>query len=333
MFKDKKVMLSGIQPTGIMTIGNYIGAVKNWLKTQDDYLSIYFIADLHSLTVRQNPEELRSRCLSFFAQYLALGLDPNKSILYFQSHVAEHTKLQWVLNCFTYVGEAQRMTQFKDKSQKFSDNINMGLMDYPVLMAADILLYNSDFVPVGADQKQHIELARDIAERFNGIYGNVFTVPEPYIPKQGAKIYSLSDPTVKMSKTDPDPNAAVSIIDDPDTIMRKFKRAVTDSGNEIRTGEDKPGITNLLNIYAEMTGKDIKDAEAEFQGKGYAEFKKAVAESVIERLRPVKEKYESLIKDKAYLLQVAKEGADKARYIAARTLSKVYKKVGLVLPE
>lgn len=333
MFKEQKVLLSGIQPTGIMTIGNYIGAVKNWLKLHDDYLSVYFIADLHALTVRQNPTEFKQRALSFFAQYLAFGLDPEKSILYFQSHVPEHTQLQWALNCFTYVGEAQRMTQFKDKSAKHTDNINMGLMDYPVLMAADILLFQTDLVPVGIDQKQHLELTRDIAIRFNNQFGDVFTVPDGYIPKTGAKIMSLADPTAKMSKSDPDPNAAISVIEEPDSIMRKFKRAVTDSGNEVKFSEDKPGISNLLSIYTEMTGKTISEAEEEFVGHGYGDFKSKVAEAVIERLRPVREEYAKLIKDKAYLTEVAKQGAEKARYIASRTVGKVYKKLGLVAKE
>lgn len=333
MFKEQKVLLSGIQPTGIMTIGNYIGAVKNWLKLQDDCLSVYFIADLHALTVKQDPTEFRQRATSFFAQYLAFGLDPEKSILYFQSHVPEHTQLSWALNCFTYIGEAQRMTQFKDKCLKHQDNINMGLMDYPVLMAADILLYQTDLVPVGIDQKQHLELTRDIAMRFNNRFGDVFTVPDGYIPKQGAKIMSLQDPLSKMSKSDPDPNAAVSVIEDADSIMRKFKRAVTDSGNEIVFREDKPGISNLLSIYSEMTGKTIKEAELEFEGKGYGDFKKAVGESVVEKLRPVKEEYDHIIKDKAYILETAKKGAEKARYIASRTIKEVYKKLGLVLQD
>lgn len=333
MFKEQKVLLSGIQPTGIMTIGNYIGAVKNWLKLQNDCLSVYFIADLHALTVKQDPTEFRQRATSFFAQYLAFGLDPEKSILYFQSHVPEHTQLSWALNCFTYIGEAQRMTQFKDKCLKHQDNINMGLMDYPVLMAADILLYQTDLVPVGIDQKQHLELTRDIAMRFNNRFGDVFTIPDGYIPKQGAKIMSLQDPLSKMSKSDPDPNAAVSVIEDADSIMRKFKRAVTDSGNEIVFREDKPGISNLLSIYSEMTGKTIKEAELEFEGKGYGDFKKAVGESVVEKLRPVKEEYDHIIKDKAYILETAKKGAEKARYIASRTIKKVYKKLGLVLQD
>lgn len=329
MFKDQKVLVSGIQPTGIMTIGNYIGAVKNWLEMPEDYLSIYFIADLHALTVKQVPAEFRNRAMSFFAQYLAAGLDPKKSIIYFQSHVPEHAQLQWILNCFTYIGETQRMTQFKDKSAKNADNLNMGLMDYPVLMAADILLYNTDLVPVGIDQKQHLELTRDIATRFNNRFGDVFTVPNPYIAKSGAKIFSLQNPTAKMSKSDPDANSAVSIIEDADSIMRKFKRAVTDSGNEIVFREDKPGISNLLTIYSEMTGKTIKEAELEFEGKGYGDFKKAVGESVVEKLRPVKENYDKLITDKAYLMEVARDGADRARNIAFKTVRKVNKKIGL----
>ncbi|MDD4840090.1 MAG: tryptophan--tRNA ligase [Clostridia bacterium] len=330
MYNNQKVLLSGIQPTGVMTIGNYIGAVKNWLTMPDDCLSIYFIADLHALTIKQDPTLFRQTALSFYAQYLAAGLDPKKSILYFQSHVPEHTQLQWAMNCFTYIGEAQRMTQFKDKSLKHADNINMGLMDYPVLMAADILLYNTDLVPVGVDQKQHLELTRDIALRFNNRFGDVFTVPEPYITKNGAKIFSLSDPLAKMSKSDVDPNAYVSVIEDADSIMRKFKRAVTDSGNEVVASENKPGITNLLNIYSEMTGKSIADAELEFEGRGYGVFKQAVGEAVVEKLRPMRENYNKLISDKAYLAEVAKDGAERARSIAFKTVRKVYKKLGLV---
>ncbi|HKL94248.1 MAG TPA: tryptophan--tRNA ligase [Clostridia bacterium] len=330
MYNNQKVLLSGIQPTGVMTIGNYIGAVKNWLSMPDDCLSIYFIADLHALTVRQEPATFRATALSFYAQYLAAGLDPKKSILYFQSHVPEHTQLQWALNCFTYIGEAQRMTQFKDKSSKNTDNLNMGLLDYPVLMAADILLYNSDLVPVGVDQKQHLELTRDIAIRFNNQYGDVFTVPEAYITKQGAKIFSLSDPTSKMSKSDPDANAYISIIEDADSIMRKFRRAVTDSGSEIVEREDKPGISNLLSIYSEMTGKSIAEAQVEFEGKGYGYFKQAVGEAVVEKLKPVRENYTKLIADKEYLMLVAKDGAERARTIAFKTVRKVYKKLGLV---
>ena len=328
---NKPVVYSGIQPTGIITIGNYIGAITNWLKLSDEYDCIYGIADLHALTVRQVPAEYRQRAMSFFAQYLACGLDPQKNILYFQSHVHEHTELSWILNCFTYIGEMQRMTQFKDKSQKHQDNINMGLLDYPVLMAADILLYQTSLVPVGADQKQHLEITRDIAIRFNNLYSPTFTVPEAYIPKQGARVFSLQDPTAKMSKSDPDPNAAVSIIEDPDSIMRKFRRAVTDSDSVVRYDPElKPGVSNLMTIMSEMGGMSIEEIEKNYSDKGYAAFKSACAEAVIERLRPVRERYASLTTDKEYLADIAKEGAVRASAIARRTMSKVKRKVGLV---
>ena len=328
---NKPVVYSGIQPTGIITIGNYIGAITNWLKLSDEYDCIYGIADLHALTVRQVPAEYRQRAMSFFAQYLACGLDPQKNILYFQSHVHEHTELSWILNCFTYIGEMQRMTQFKDKSQKHQDNINMGLLDYPVLMAADILLYQTALVPVGADQKQHLEITRDIAIRFNNLYSPTFTVPEAYIPKQGARVFSLQDPTAKMSKSDPDPNAAVSIIEDPDSIMRKFRRAVTDSDSVVRYDPElKPGVSNLMTIMSEMGGMSIEEIEKNYSDKGYAAFKSACAEAVIERLRPVRERYASLTTDKEYLADIAKEGAVRASAIARRTMSKVKRKVGLV---
>ncbi len=330
MIGDKKVVYSAVQPTGCITLGNFLGAINNWLKMPDDYLTIFAIADLHALTVRQNPAEYRQRALNFFAQYLACGLDPEKSILYFQSHVPAHAELTWILNCFTYIGEASRMTQFKDKSAKHADNINMGLMDYPVLMASDILLYQTDFVPVGIDQKQHLELARDIADRFNKLYSPTFAMPEPYIGKQGAKIYSLQDPTQKMSKSDPDPNGFISLIDTPDAIARKFKRAVTDSDGRIIMSEDKPGVSNLLTILSGVTDKTIDGIVEDFAGKGYAELKSTVADAVIERLRPIREEYERLIKDKAYLVSVYKNGAESASRLAHRTLSKVYKKVGLV---
>lgn len=326
----KKVVLSGIQPTGTITLGNFVGAVSNWGKMQDEFDSIFFIADLHALTVRRDSTEFRQGCMSFFAQLLACGIDPEKSVLYFQSHVPAHTELQWILNCNTYVGEASRMTQFKDKSAKHADNINMGLMDYPVLMAADILLFRSDLVPVGIDQKQHLELTRDIAIRFNNRYGDVFTVPEPYIPETGAKVCSLQDPTAKMSKSDPDPNATVSVIEDEASILRKFKRAVTDSGNEIVAREDKPGITNLLTIYSAIEGKTVAEAEKEFAGCGYGTFKTAVGEAVAAKFRPVREEYARYLNDKAYIAEVAKAGAEKASRLAARTLAKVKRKVGLV---
>ncbi|NCA67170.1 MAG: tryptophan--tRNA ligase [Clostridia bacterium] len=324
----RKIIYSGIQPTGCVTIGNYIGAINNWKKLQENNDCIYGIANMHALTVRQDPAEFRARVKSFFAQYLACGLDPDKSIIYIQSDVAEHAELTWVLNCFTYLGELSRMTQFKDKSAKNEDNINSGLLTYPILMAADILLYKTDLVPVGIDQKQHLELTRDIAARFNNIYGDVFTVPEPYIPEQGAKITSLQNPLEKMSKSDPDPNGMVSIIDAPDVIMRKFKRAVTDSGTGIYVSPEKPGITNLLTIYSVFADCPIREAEGRFEGKGYGEFKTAVGEAVVDVLKPVNERYKDLMNNKDYLDKIAAEGADKARYIAKKTMSKVMRKVG-----
>ncbi len=328
--EQKKIILSGIQPTGTITLGNYLGPVKNWQSMQSQFDSIFFIADLHALTVRREPAEFRQTALNFFAQFLACGLDPNQAIMYFQSHVHQHTELQWILNCNTYVGEASRMTQFKDKSAKHADNINMGLMDYPVLMAADILLFQSDLVPVGIDQKQHLELARDIAIRFNNRYGDTFKVPDGYIPKTGAKICSLQDPTAKMSKSDTDQNATVSIIDDEATIVRRFKRAVTDSGSEICVREDKPGITNLINIYSAIEGKPVEAVEKEFAGQGYGTFKIAVGEAVAAKFKPIREEYMRYMADKAYIAEVAADGAQKAAGLAERTLKKVKKKVGLV---
>lgn len=327
---DKKpVIYSGIQPTGILTIGNFIGAINNWLKIQDDYFSIYGIADLHAITVRQNPQEFRSRATSFFAQYIACGLDPEKSILYFQSHVRQHAELTWILNCYSYLGELKRMTQYKEKAKSNTDNVNIGLLDYPVLMAADILLYQASLVPVGIDQKQHLEVARDIAERFNNIYGQTFTIPEGYFAKQGAKIFSLQDPSAKMSKSDPNPDASVSIIESPDSIIRKFKRAVTDSETIVEFRDDKPGVSNLLVIFSEMSKRSIKDLVNEYHDAGYKKLKEDVGEAVVERLRPVREEYERLMKDKAYLMTIAEEGAKKAESLAERTLAKVKRKIGL----
>lgn len=331
MEKEKKIIYSAIQPTGIITIGNYIGAIKNWINFLDDFNSIFAIADLHSLTVRQNPTEYRQRGLSFFAQLMACGLDPKKCILYFQSHVAAHAELTWLLNCYTYVGEMQRMTQFKDKAAKNEDNINMGLFDYPVLMASDILLYQSHFVPIGIDQQQHMEITRDIAIRFNNIHGDVFTIPEGYYPKVGAKIFSLQDPTAKMSKSDPDPNAAISIIEDPDSIARKIKRAVTDSEREVRFDFDKkPGVSNLLVILSAMKDEPLENVVDEYTGYSYKDIKQVVAEAIIERFSPIREEYARLMKDKAYLISVAKEGAEQASYLANKTLRKVKRKIGLV---
>ncbi|MBQ7075932.1 MAG: tryptophan--tRNA ligase [Clostridia bacterium] len=325
---EKKRILSGIQSSGLLTLGNYIGALRNWGTLQDDYDCFYCVADLHSITVRQDPAQFRKRAMEIFTIYLASGIDPEKSTLFFQSHVSAHAELNWILNCYTYMGELQRMTQFKDKSAKHADNINSGLFTYPVLMSADILLYQADLVPVGHDQLQHLELTRDIANRFNNIYGDVFTMPEPYIGKVGARIMSLAEPTSKMSKSDPNPNGYIAILDDRDTIIRKFKKAVTDSDGEIAYKEGKDGINNLLSIYSAITNKTIDEAVLEFQGKGYGEFKLAVAETVADTLAPLQDRFNKLSQDKAYLKSVYEKGAEKAAYTAYKTLRKVYKKVG-----
>ena len=327
----KKVMLSGIQPSGDLHLGNYLGAVKNWAELPEQFDCFYFMADLHTLTVRQDPKELRRRSTAQLAQYIACGLDPEKNTLFLQSHVHEHAELGWILNCYTMFGELSRMTQFKDKSAKNADNINGGLFTYPSLMAADILLYQADFVPVGEDQKQHCELTRDVAIRFNNLYGETFKVPEPYIPKVGARIMSLSNPTGKMSKSDP--NGCVFLMDKPEELARKFKRAITDSDTErcVRFDpEAKPGVSNLMNIYASVTGKSFDEIEREFEGQGYGVFKPAVGEAVIETLRPIREEATRILADKAYLEGVYRAGAEKASYVAEKTLRKVYKKVGFV---
>lgn len=328
MLNDKKVLYSGMQATGNLTLGNYLGALKNWLTLNEEYECFFGVMDLHSITIRQNPAEFRKRARNLLALYIAAGLDPVKNCIYFQSHVSAHAELSWILSCFTYMGELNRMTQFKDKAAKHADNINAGLYTYPVLMAADILLYQSDYVPVGKDQQQHLEITRDIAQRFNGIYGDVFTIPEGYYGKQGAKIMSLQDPTKKMSKSDENINGSIYLMDDTDTIIRKCKRAVTDSDSEIRYSEDKPGISNLLDIYTACTGKTIEEAEKEFDGKGYGEFKMAVGEAVASVLAPLQKEYEKIVNDKEYLDGIIKENDDKARYFANKTLRKVRKKVG-----
>ena len=328
--EKRPVVLSCIQPTSIPTLGNYLGALKNWKEMSRSNDCLYAVADLHALTVHPEPSKLRTQILEMYAILLAVGLDPEESIVFIQSHVPAHAELAWILNCYTMFGEASRMTQFKDKSQKHADNINVGLFDYPVLMAADILLYQANFVPIGADQKQHLEIARDIAERFNNLRGNTFTLPEPYIGKLGAKVMSLQDPTQKMSKSDPNPKASISILDTPDVIMKKFTSAVTDSEAVVRYGEGKDGINNLMAIYSCCTGLDFEKIESEFAGKGYGDFKVKVAEAVIEELRPVRENFDNLMKDKDYLLRTAAEGADKAARIAYRTLAKAKKKVGLL---
>ena len=327
----KKTLLSGIQPSGDLHLGNYLGAVRNWAALPDEFNCFYFMADLHTLTVRQNPAELRRRSTTQLAQYIACGLDPEKNVLFLQSHVHEHAELGWILNCYTMFGELSRMTQFKDKCAKNADNINGGLFTYPSLMAADILLYQADYVPVGEDQKQHCELTRDIANRFNNLYGETFKVPEPYIPKVGARIMSLGNPTSKMSKSDP--TGCVFLMDSPEEIARKFKRAITDSDTErcVRYDpENKPGVANLMNIYASVTGQSFDEIESEFAGKGYGVFKPAVGDAVIETLRPIREEAERILADKAYLKQVYTDGAMKASSVARKTLRKVYKRVGLV---
>ncbi len=326
----KKTAFSAIQPSGTITLGNYLGAVRNWVAMQEEFNCIYALADLHTITVRQEPAVMRKNIWDAYASILACGIDAEKSLFFIQSHVPAHAQLAWVLNCYTQFGELARMTQFKDKSAKNSDNINAGLFTYPCLMAADILLYQADAVPVGADQRQHIELTRDIAERFNGIYGKVFTVPEGFIPKNGARVMSLQDPGKKMSKSDSNINGCVHLLDSPDVIMRKFKRAVTDSEAVVRYAENKDGINNLIGIYSAVTGKSFEQTEQEFAGKGYGEFKTAVGEAVIETLRPIRLRYEQLIKDKAYLEDCCKKSAEAAFKIGRRTLSKVMKKVGFV---
>lgn len=326
----KKVIFSAIQPSGAITLGNYLGAIKNWVALQDDYNCIFALADLHTITVRQDPEKFRQNALQAYALLLACGIDLEKSLFFIQSHVHTHAELAWLLNCYTQFGELSRMTQFKDKSATHADNVNAGLFTYPSLMAADILLYQADLVPVGADQKQHLELTRNVAERFNGIYGNTFTVPDPYIAKTGARVMSLQEPTRKMSKSDENVNAWVAVLDKPKDILRKFKRAVTDSETCVRYAEGKDGINNLMGIYSVLTGKSYEEIEREFDGKGYGDFKVAVAESVIENLRPVQERYERLIKDKAYLEKCYTESAQVAQKISQRTLDKAMKKIGFI---
>ena len=331
MENEKKKVLSCIQPSGMLTLGNYLGALKNWKNMQEEFDCTFAVADLHAITVRQDPAKLRAQIYSTAALLLALGINPEENTLFVQSHVPAHSQLSWILSCYTQFGELSRMTQFKEKSLRHADNVNAGLFTYPVLMAADILLYKPDLVPVGADQKQHLEIARDIAVRFNGIYGDVFTVPEPYIPKTGARVMSLQDPTKKMSKSDENINAWVAILDSKDDIIRKFKRAVTDSEAKVCIGEEKHGINNLIGIYSAITGKTADEITAEFEGKGYGDFKLTVGEAVAEELRPIKEKYETFISDKKQLEDIYKNGAERANYTARKTLSKVMKKVGFVL--
>ena len=326
--EQKKRIFSGMQPSGVITLGNYLGALKNWTKLQDEYDCLYCIVDMHAITVRQDPVKLRKQARDLLVQYLAVGLDPEKNIIYYQSHVPQHAELAWILNCYTYMGELNRMTQFKDKCAKHADNINAGLFTYPSLMAADILLYQTDLVPVGEDQRQHLELTRDIAQRFNGIYGDVFKVPDAYIGEVGARVMALQEPTKKMSKSDENQNNIITLMDDPKVIMNKMKRAMTDSDTEVRFAEEKPGISNLLSIYCAVTGKTIAESEKEFAGVGYGTFKTAVGEAVVAELEPVQKRVKELEANKDYLDAIIKSGAEKASRLADRTLTKVQKKVG-----
>ncbi|MCH5210623.1 MAG: tryptophan--tRNA ligase [Oscillospiraceae bacterium] len=331
---DKKIIFSGVQPSGNLTLGNYLGAIKNWVSLQNDYRCIYAMMDLHTITVRQTPADVRRRTLEVLALYIACGIDPEENILFIQSHNSAHAELAWVLNCYTYMGELQRMTQFKDKSSRHAENINAGLFTYPVLMAADILLYQADYVPVGKDQMQHIEICRDIAQRFNAVYGDVFTVPEGLLPKVGANVMSLQEPTKKMSKSDPNPKAYISMMDDMNVIAKKIKSSVTDSEGviEYREGDEtKAGINNLLTIMSAVTKRSIDDIVKDYAGKGYGDFKNDVAEAVVECIRPIREEYDRIIADKQYLMDICSKGAESARRISQRTLKKVYKKVGFVL--
>jgi len=326
----KKIIFSGVQPSGVLTIGNYLGAIKNWKSFEEEYDPIYCVVDMHAITVRQTPADLRRRTYETLAVYIACGLSPEKNTLFVQSHVPSHAELCWALSCHTMFGELSRMTQFKDKSAKNAGNINAGLFTYPVLMAADILLYGTSLVPVGIDQKQHLELARDIAIRFNSVYGDTFTVPEGYIPPAGMKIMSLQEPTKKMSKSDENVNASVAILDDRDTIIRKYKRAVTDSDTVVKKADGKDGINNLINIYSCFSGKTADEIEKEFEGRGYGDFKLAVGEAVADALAPVRSEFDKLMADKPYLESVMKEGADRAHYLANKMVSKVYRKLGFV---
>ena len=331
---EKKTIFSGIQPSGNLTLGNYLGAIRNWVSLQNDYNCIYAMMDMHTITVRQTPAELRRRTLEVLALYIACGIDPEKDVLFIQSHNPAHAELAWVLNCYTYMGELQRMTQFKDKSARHAEDINAGLFTYLVLMASDILLYQADYVPVGKDQMQHIELCRDVAQRFNAIYGDVFTIPEGLLPKVGANIMSLQNPTKKMSKSDPNPKAYISMMDDMNVIAKKIKSAVTDSEGviEYREGDEtKAGVNNLLSIMSAVTGRKIDDIVKDYSGKGYGDFKSDVADAVVECVKPIRAEYDKIIADKKYLTDICEKGAETAYKIARRTLTKVYKKVGFVM--
>ena len=328
---SKKIILSGIQSSGKLTLGNYLGAINNWVRMQEEYDCYYMIANLHTLTVRNDPEELKNNTLKILAAYVAAGLDPEKNTLFLQSQVHEHAELAWILNCYTYMGELSRMTQFKDKSLKHSDNINAGLFTYPVLMAADILLYQADLVPVGEDQRQHLEITRDIAGRFNKIYGETFKIPEAYVKKESARIMGLQDPESKMSKSSTNPNDVIFIEDEPELIIKKFKKAVTDSENKVKFNpENKPGVSNLMQIYSAIANKTMDDIEKEFQNSGYGDFKMAVANSVVDKLKPIQEKYNELLQNKEYLEQIYKKGAENARILASKTLASVKNKIGIL---
>ena len=330
MDEKKKVLFSAIKPSGDLTLGNYLGAIKSWVKIQDDYDSYFCVADLHAITVRQEPKDLRFRTLEILAIYIASGIDPEKCTLFIQSHVPAHCEAGWLLSCFTYMGELSRMTQFKDKSKKLGDSISAGLFNYPVLMAADILIYNSDLVPVGKDQQQHLELARDIAIRFNNLYSPTFTIPEGYTPESGAKIMDLQDPTKKMSKSEENPNGYILILDKPEVIRKKISRAVTDTVGAVKYCDEQPGIKNLINILSATTGKTPSEIEKNYEGKGYAQFKEDVAEAIINELSPIQEKVNELLKNKDYLEGIYKKGAEKASYVASKTLRKMQKKIGFI---
>mgnify|MGYP004533421597 FL=1 len=330
MDNEKKVILSAIKPTGTLNLGGYLGAMKSWVELQDEYNCLYCIADLHALTIKIDPAVLRKNSLDLFALYIACGIDPEKSILFYQSHVSQHAELGWILDCYTMFGELSRMTQFKDKAAKNADNVNAGLFTYPSLMAADILLYQADLVPVGEDQRQHLEICRDIATRFNGRYSETFKLPEAFTPKVGARVKSLSNPANKMSKSESDGNGTVDLLDPRDVVIRKFKKAVTDSEAIVRYADGKDGINNLMNIYSAITGKTFAEIEREFDGKGYGDFKLAVGETVADLLAPIQERFNTIRSDKAEMERIYRDGAEKARYIANKTLRKVYKKVGLI---
>jgi tryptophanyl-tRNA synthetase len=330
MDEKKKVIFSGIQPSGQLTLGNYLGAIKNWVKLQDEYDCYFCVVDLHAITVRQEPKDLRARTLEVMSIYMASGINPEKNTIFIQSHVPAHSEAAWLLNCYTYMGELGRMTQYKDKSQKYGDSIGAGLFNYPVLMAADILLYQTDLVPVGSDQKQHLELARDIAERFNNSYSDTFIVPDPYIAPKGAKIMDLQEPTKKMSKSDDNPNSYILIMDPPEVIRKKIARAVTDSIGVVKYSDEQPGVKNLMTILATITGQTIEEIEAKYEGQGYAEFKKEVGEAIVSELEPIQNKVKELLADKAYLESIYKSGAEKANYVANKTLRKMQKKIGFI---